>query len=246
MNAYAKLAIAAAAVLVVAFVGFRFLPSNTGTGGLPTPSPSPTPVAPSPGLTPPPNINEGPLAAGTYSLDRNLGITIDVPAGWSGCCEGGAIVQGESTGLIVFDVTNIVVYGDSCHWASSAVSEPRGAEAIAAALAAQPGRQGTEPRDVTVDGRPGFHVRLTVPADLETTEQPDGDATFVDCDQGQFRSWTTAEGGDRYHQRLSQIDDIYIVDVGSRTVVFDVGYFPETTATQRDALDAMVGSIRID
>ena len=43
MNTYAKLLAAAAAVLVVAVVGYRFLPGNGGFGGQPTIVPSPTP-----------------------------------------------------------------------------------------------------------------------------------------------------------------------------------------------------------
>jgi len=47
MNTYAKLIVAAAAVLLVAVVGYQFLPSGGGVGGEPTiePSPSPTVLA---------------------------------------------------------------------------------------------------------------------------------------------------------------------------------------------------------
>ncbi len=42
MNTYAKLIAAAAAVLVVAVVGYQFLPGNGGSGGQPTIAPSPS------------------------------------------------------------------------------------------------------------------------------------------------------------------------------------------------------------
>ena len=46
MNTYVKFAIAAAAVLVVAVVGYNFLPGRGGVGGpTATPSPSPAPLA---------------------------------------------------------------------------------------------------------------------------------------------------------------------------------------------------------
>jgi len=138
------------------------------------------------------------------------------------------------------------VYEDSCRWASRPASEPRGAEAVAAALAAQRGREGTEPKDIMVDGRPGFHVRLTVPADLKTTGQPDGDVTFVDCDEGQFATWGGPAGLERYSQNLSQIEDIYIVDVGIRTVLFDIGYDADTPASDRAALEDLLASVQID
>jgi hypothetical protein len=189
------------------------------------------------------------MVAGRYSVDPTRGITIDVPAGWSGCCGGAIILNGEPVPAFAAigydDVTNIIVYGDPCRWNGSAVSHPRGAEAIAASIAAQPGRQGTEPRAVTVGDRPGFHVRIRVPADLAIMELADGDLRFVDCDRREFRTYATAEGSVRYHQGPSQIDDLYIVDVGSRTVVFDVTYFEETDVSDRDALKTMVESVRI-
>ena len=43
MNTYAKLIVAAAAVLVVAFAGFQLLPRSGGVGGEPTIEPSPSP-----------------------------------------------------------------------------------------------------------------------------------------------------------------------------------------------------------
>jgi hypothetical protein len=44
MNTYAKLIAAAVAVLLVAVVGYRFLPGNSGIGGQPTAAPSPSPA----------------------------------------------------------------------------------------------------------------------------------------------------------------------------------------------------------
>ena len=44
MNTYAKLIVAAAAVLVVAFAGFQLLPRSGGVGGEPTMAPSPSPT----------------------------------------------------------------------------------------------------------------------------------------------------------------------------------------------------------
>ena len=53
MNTFAKLRVAAAAVLVVAVVGYRFLPGNGGVGSQPTIAPSPSPAL---------------LASGTFRL----------------------------------------------------------------------------------------------------------------------------------------------------------------------------------
>ncbi len=71
MNTTAKLAIAAAAVVVAAFLGIRFLlpGQNVGSDG-PTPTPSPSPAA----------FHSGSLAAGTYVMTPFTG------AGASGVC----------------------------------------------------------------------------------------------------------------------------------------------------------------
>ncbi|TME11663.1 MAG: hypothetical protein E6I65_05915, partial [Chloroflexi bacterium] len=97
MNTYTKLAMTAAAVVVVAVVGYNLLPNLGETGG-PSVSPSPTPVAPSASPALPAMLEQashaacGPgggtpdcLAPGTYRLTGNVWpgeITMDVPAGW--------------------------------------------------------------------------------------------------------------------------------------------------------------------
>ncbi len=108
VNAYAKIAVAAAAVLIVAVVGYNLLPgSSTGVGGpAPTPSPSATPIAtptPTPTATPTPSPTPsspsasvvfpswytehgdgaGILPAGTQTTRQFLsGSTFTVPEGW--------------------------------------------------------------------------------------------------------------------------------------------------------------------
>lgn len=79
MNTYAKVAVAAAAILVAAVAGYSLLPhTGPGPAGQPTPSPTlqPSPVA----LTHP----AASLAAGTYSVSILPGeVTFTLPAGWS-------------------------------------------------------------------------------------------------------------------------------------------------------------------
>ena len=64
MNTYAKLIAAAAAVLVVAVVGYQFLPGNAGVGGQPTVAPSPSPTL---------------LARGTFKMP-GLGAEVELSA----------------------------------------------------------------------------------------------------------------------------------------------------------------------
>ena len=76
MNNFAKFAIAAAAVVVIAFVGLRLLPGQGSVGSVPSPSASPAPSAiaepPSPTASPSasnvPTDPRGALPAGTYTV----------------------------------------------------------------------------------------------------------------------------------------------------------------------------------
>jgi hypothetical protein len=90
MNNFAKFAVAVAAVLVVAFVGIRLLPSQGNVGGpgqAPSPSPTPSPI-PSPSASPA-RIPDGPLAAGTYTFQPFVG-SGGLCMGQAGCTEAGA------------------------------------------------------------------------------------------------------------------------------------------------------------
>jgi hypothetical protein len=82
-TSFAKLAIAAAAVVVIALAGIQFLPRSGTSGGQPSPtqpSPKPTPTA-SPAFA---QLTKGPLAPGRYALYDALVTSIEVPAGWIG------------------------------------------------------------------------------------------------------------------------------------------------------------------
>src|SRR5262245_20534929 len=97
MNAYAKLAVAVAAVVVIAVAGLQFLPSNGSVGGPPAATPSPrSSIAP----TPPPSLPSGAqasLAPGRYRLTwNNPATSIEVPAGWIG--EGAGVAKNVDSG----------------------------------------------------------------------------------------------------------------------------------------------------
>jgi len=78
MNSFAKLAIAAAAVVVIAVAGIQFLPRSGTSGGQPSPTPTHTATPAFAQLT------KGPLAPGRYALYDGLVTSIEVPAGWIG------------------------------------------------------------------------------------------------------------------------------------------------------------------
>ncbi len=254
MNNPVRYLVAAAAVLVVALVGYQFLPSNTGSGSTPTASPSSTlapTLEPTPTLTAIPRLpSTDSLEPGRYRPYRDLDLTVEAPAGWGTCCEAPAsIIWNNSSNadgfaaLFFEDFTQVTVYGDACKWRSGATSQPEGAEAITQAFA---DREGNEARGVTVAGLPAFHVKLVVPGDLPVEEQSDGDATFLDCDDGEYRHWSLGPDGARYAQHLEQIEDLYIVDIAGKTIAFSLSHFPQTDEADFQALEAMLASVEID
>ena len=86
MNTYAKVALATAAVVVAALLGYSYLVArNVGGPSLVPSEPTPTPV-PTPSSTPVPTLEmgAGALNAGSYRITdvEPFSITITVPAGW--------------------------------------------------------------------------------------------------------------------------------------------------------------------
>ena len=258
MTSPVRYAVATAAVLAVALVGYQFLPSNTGTGGEQSAAPSAAPASQASTAAPtasaifgaPVLPNTDSLEAGRYRPYPDLNLTVQAPAGWATCCESpawiiwkGGSAEGFAQSALLFfeDFTEVTVYADGCKWRSGATSQPDGAEAVAQAFA---DREGSEATSVTVAGLSAFHVQLVVPGDLKTERQSDGDATFVDCDSGEYRHWLTS--GERYAQDIEQIEDLYLVDVDDRTLAFSLSHFPRTDAADFRALETMLASVQID
>ena len=86
MNTYAKLLAAAAAVLVVAVVGYQFLPRNGGPGGQPTIAPT---IAPSP--------SQALLARGSFTALVGDGYTVDLNATGRDSSVSGSMIVSQGT-----------------------------------------------------------------------------------------------------------------------------------------------------
>ena len=244
MNTPLRIALAAAAVIVLALVGISLISRTGGLGGVggpsvPTASPSPTPVptpvstpVPTPAPTLPPS---GALAPGTYRSDF---ITYTLPAGWTSF-DAFAALKGDAmppVGMAVVPWASIAtVYNDPCNWQTSAVSVGPTVAELVAALVAQKRGSTVTPVDVTVDGYRGKQIDIMVPLDVTVTA----------CDGGQYKSWTTSSGDDRYQQGAGQHDLLDIIDVHGRTLVVLLNYYPANTATDRAELQAIVDSIKI-
>jgi hypothetical protein len=245
MNAYAKLAIAAAAVVVVAIVGYNLLPSRGGVGGSAQPSASPSPT-PSP--VP---IRSGSLDAGTYTApipDAGVDVTLTLPSGWK--WDGAPILTKTSVDApdgyaIAFWGGEVQVYTDPCQWHAAEPNPPTGPTArdLVDALAAQPQRNAKAP--VERQGRgsgesqvsyPGWSIDLTVPTDAELVGGP--------CYSGEFRSWGPEENA-RYHQGPGQRDTVWAIDVeGSNRLIVEKASWPGTSAEAMAEMAAIIDSMR--
>jgi hypothetical protein len=205
----------------------------------PTAAPSAPPTAtlvmtqgPTPVPTLPPS---GQLAPGSYRSDF---ITYTLPAGWSSYQSWGANKNDGNppNGMFIAPWASIVtVYKDPCHWQTTAAAVGPKVDDEVAALVAQKRGSTATPADVTIDGFRGKQVDLMVPLDVN----------IAACDQATYKSFTDANGGDRYNQGPGQHDLLDILDVNGQTLVIDRVFYPANTAADRAELQAIFDSIKI-
>jgi hypothetical protein len=233
-----RFGVAAAAVVVLALIGWQLLPgSNTGDG----PERSSTPQSTASSAPTVPSLAGGELFPGTYRVTRNtIPLRITVPAGWRNV-GGWAIAKDDAEGNNLAGISfwspgqATQIYAHPCDWEAN-VMEPQGgvdatATAITEALAGQPLRGDAEPEDVSLDGHQGKVIELTLPGDLD----------FSTCDGGEPYSWLG-----RAHQGPGQVDRVYVIEVGTDLMVMDVSYVPEASSDVRQELETIVQSIDIE
>jgi len=209
MNASTKLAIAAAAVVVVAVVGYNLLPNRGGNiGGPPTAAPTSSPTAP-------PEIRTGALAAGTYTVTSFTAtpFTLVVPAGWAldgdGFIAKGDYRRGTGVGFGTWVVDH--VYGDSCKAPRNMVPVNTSAELLTA-FGQQTGHGTVGPTERPLGGLTATWFEFSVPADFDLTT----------CDGGIIRLWPGTGGDDNSGEPIlaaGQTDTIYVLADGARTTV---------------------------
>ena len=229
MNTTSKLAIAAAAVVVVAIVGINLLPRNGGVGTGPTSNPTQTPTQ-TPTPTPSPIADfAGSFAPGTtYAITDPCCVvpsrlTFTIPAtGWYAPLEpwriGKEVPGGESDIFDLYVTPRLVdnVYTGGCHWLGTELVPPVGptVDDLAAALNAQAGPGASPPAAVTVGGYPGKKVELSIPEglDMATCDRDGGggDPIFgrLVIDDGY--------GTEPYVHGDGQHNTFYIVDVDGK------------------------------
>lgn len=195
-----------------------------------------SPVAPVASSVPP-NLPSGELDGGTYTINGvdgpPLDIAVTVPDAWEGLA--GFAVFKNDVSLGFWMVDNL--YIDPCHESLGLLDPPPGPTAhdLAAALAAQPLRNGTDPTPIEVDGYAGEMVTIEVPLD----------ADLAACDDEEYGSWSSEEHGARGHQTPGERDEITIVDVDGVRLVIDASTFPNSSEEDLAELQSIIDSIQL-
>jgi hypothetical protein len=259
MNNITRIAIAAAAVLVVAVVGYNLLPGISGSGGPSvTPSPSPTLAptpAPTPALTPEPTPSpteaafppDGPLAPGTHTaILEGVRVSFTIPGpGWTaiyGAFVGFGPADGqlrpEDYSFALWDNAPDNVYSDPC--AHTRLSPPPDHTAIglATAAAAIPGTDLVSgPESVEVGGRPAQHVVFTVRDDLGC--DPLNAYLWVDDGTGAANNWHWASALGSTHQ-------VWTIDVDGKVIWIDSESWKGAAPEVGQAIQAFIDSITFE
>jgi hypothetical protein len=247
MNATLKIAIAAAAVVAVGVIGLNLLPGSAqpsvGAAPAPTPTAMPEPTL-APSASPIPYLpTSGVIEPGRYRLVNRvvsgMSLSIEVPAGWTVedfdmiAKNQGFLDSGAGTLFAFWPISG--TYLDPCtdHTLVQPTPGP-GIDALAQALADQPGTEAGPPTTVMVDGYPAKLVESTVTADIEP------------CGTNGFWLWAGPDGAARFVQGTKELNRMYIVDVDGERLTFN-GRFPATTtAADRAELEAIIDSIEIE
>lgn len=163
-----RLLATAVAIFALVGVGIAVLRPSSNIGQGPGPTASLTP-APSPTRLP----TSGPIEPGRYFIEKGLRSTatfsFTVPAGWIGDNGGLRKHPDDSEREIAWGPTVVdAVFADPCGSDETVTVGPT-AEDLIAALSELPGVEVADPVDITIGGRPGRSVELTVPPTVDVT-----------------------------------------------------------------------------
>jgi hypothetical protein len=246
MNMYAKLAVAAAAVLVVALVGYNLLPSASDqrSAGGPEASPTPSPTA-SPSLTPTPTpvafLPIGQLALGRHTLPME-GIPMSFEVTTSDWISNGSFgidrgpgLKPDGAGFIFWQNDANGVFIDPCHQIKGPVVGPTASD-MATAIAAVPGIDLVSgPSAVRVGGRPAQYVVVTIPDDIA-------------CRPDQFYLWydSSDPAAARYATQPGSTIRVWIVDVDGKRVQIDGETYKGAGPEPGQAIQRIIDSIQFE
>lgn len=245
MNKIVGFGLAAAAVVVVLFVGAQLFGSPSTTVGGPGEEPTPTAIPePTPEPTPSPSAAGG-LPEGPHPLWEADGVAITITIAapdWVGEPGIGYVERGVNgadppggAGMIAFADPEYYVYADPCAWSSTRPDTPATTvDELVTALANQASREASAPEDIVVDGYDGKKIILDMADDV---------TDFDGCDEGEFSLFgVAAEDPARYSQGPGQIEEVWIVDVDGVLVVLVGAYYADTPQNAVEEVRAILAS----
>ena len=242
MNNTLRIALAAAAVVVVALIGYQFLFAPTVGGPAPVETPTPTSE---PTVTPAPSRTSafppaGELATtGRHSMTlEGVTFTFSVPTGWvsNGIfgIDRSAGIGPDGAGFIFWIDAPVGVFSDPC---SETKGPALGTSAVdlAAAVAAVPGTDLTSgPTDVTVGGYAAKYVVITIRED-------------IGCAPNNFYLWYAPSPTQaRYATSLGSTIRTWIVDVDGTIVWIDGETYKGAGPEPGQELQQIVDSIQFE
>jgi hypothetical protein len=237
MNNVAKLGLAAAAIVVVALLGFNYLGGqNTGDPGLdePSPSPSGTPLAF-------PVNGWAPLEAGRYAIGDpfRAHLTFTLPAGWEGNIGGeyaAFLERGASRERGWMDFTDFqAVAADPCQGTFADPPPGPTVDDLVTALGAVTGIEISEVRDVTMDGFAGTELLIVAPN------------SFVGCQLGNdgYLIWELPLGA-THTMSPGEHHRVWILDIDGKRLVITIPEPPEVTDEVRAEIQGILDSMDIE
>ena len=223
--------IAAAAVVVAALVGVRFLtPEPGGPGPSATPSPEAT------ATSTPARLGTQSLDPGRYAVPGfSAGISVAVPAGgWSSNNDWVVIGprgnEGPNGMAIRFFMAS-ALYADPSSRRLLEVGPS--VDDLVEAIVDHPAYEVSGPTAVAIDGFAGQMVELSIPADAELVDEQF--LIFADEDRGAVWGWSPG-----------QTFELYIVEVNGTRLIIDAFHYPDTPESDLAALRSVVESIQFE
>ena len=245
---FARVAIAAAAVVAFGVVGIGMLTRSTGPGTVATPSPVAPSPSPQPSASPTtPAAVLGPLEAGTY-VARPFGIlqvTFTVPDGWEALGNGVTIVglapdndgwqapDGMGVGFLRVGSLN----ADPCQWdgPEGDIAVGPSVDDLITALTQQTAYDVSDPADVSLAGYSGKQLDIVFPTDSVAT-----------CDEQEYRIWNGNGGFDIYALGPGARWHIWVLDVDGERVVVLAHDYPGTSQADQAEWDSIVKSVTFE
>jgi hypothetical protein len=198
-----------------------------------------------------------PLEPGTYFIDpdgdpsTSLRVVYTIPtAGWSQWIGAAKIGEDGFIGVSITTVTNVVRDGCRDHAPADPPVGPSVDDLAAALGGLAPFEAPSAPTNVTIYGRRGEHLELTVP-DMKVEHFADT-THFTGCSSGKLMSWIAptlaSRGGYAFYGYTGPgyTEELWILDVDDSRLVISASWSPHSPRKDLAEMRRILESIRIE